>query len=41
MGKDAKQKLKEAEDSAFIFLIVVTVIATTALFFALVVLILQ
>jgi flagellar basal body-associated protein FliL len=41
MKKDANQKLKEAEDSAFIFLVVVTVIATSALFFALVVLMFQ
>lgn len=41
MEKDAKQKLKEAEDSAFIFLIVVTVIATAALFFAAIILLFQ
>ena len=41
MEKDAKQKAKEAEDNAFIFLIVVTVIAAAALFFALIVLLFQ
>jgi len=41
MEKDAKQKIKETEDNIFIFLTVTIVVALAALFFALIVLLLQ
>jgi preprotein translocase subunit SecE len=41
MEKDAKQRIKEAEDNIFIFLIVLCVVAFSAIFFALIVLLLQ